>query len=179
MDTGKLVDDMNKIYSLIYGERWNSLSPNKQFLTRERPHVNYRHIVRYMVLRERGSTLKSIAEAEGVLFETEPADHTTIVNSVHVARTKLYKDAAYKKWFHQIGFFYDLRNGNDAFVNRLNELMQVPGFALAITLASLIKMNLVHKDLLEVTLNEYRLLNENFVKNLLQTKSASAASPAD
>lgn len=172
-----LADDMNDIYSFIYKEEWDRSNPGLKGTSREEPYIHYRHIVRYMVCRERAVYYKLVASAEGLLFGITPCDHSTVKNSLDVVADNLRYKKEYRTLIHQIGFMYDLKKGyRDRGVNYadgINKMMSLPKHVLAVTLASVTHHNLVHETILNTLINEYQALDEHFLKSLLPQEVAN------
>lgn len=169
--TKQLTEDLNHIYTYIYKDRWNEQGFRQTVLTREQPHMDNRHVARYMLQRHRAAGPTAIARAEGKLFGVKPVNHATIINSLEVATETLYYQKAYKKLMVELGFLFDLKNGyRDRGVNYINTIMymlSLPHHVLAVTLASLKHHEIVYDSILNTLISHYGDLPEQFIKDLL------------
>ena len=169
--------DMKGLYGLIYTNC--DLSSGLILRSREQPHSDYRHLVRYLLHRERPVTYNNIAEAEAALAEgLTPADHSTILHSCRVAQERLTKEHA--QLYRKMSFWYDLVKSRGRkvdeydYLTRIRRFLSEPDHVKSILLASLVEYNLVNSGMMNVLLNEYRLVDEDFLKTLVSTEGTEA-----
>lgn len=166
-----LVDDMRDLYDLVYkGKPWK-----EHFRSQENRHAECRHIVRCLLKKQRPARHEDIAEAERRLIgngHTAP-DHSTIVHSCQMAEKYIQKNK--KDLWKRLNFYYDVIRDRPAkedpipYLGRIAEFKREKDHVKSILLASLLEYGLVNSSIMQVMLNQYRDVPEDFVDELIET----------
>jgi len=175
MNIERLAKDMEALYDMLYKhDGWVSY-----FGSRERTHVHYRHMVRYLVQQNRRATYDQIARAEALLSGHPAADHTTIMNSIKVFNEHLRHD--YRGLIQNLNLFYDAWLVNDhqveesSYINRIIEFSYEPEYVKNIVLACLLEYNMIHPGILRTLFNEYRQVDHVFLDHLIRKEQHAKA----
>lgn len=163
-----LADDMAALYRLIYqDDSWP-----EHVSSRAEPHIHYKHIVRYLVRRERVASFTAVAAAEGHLLGDGFRDHTTIMNSVWRVQEEL--KATYKDLIANLNVFYDgVRSSGEGldYFGQLARYHGLPEHVKSLLLAGMCNYKLVHPGLLDTMCAEYEQVDADFFDRMLQQKS--------
>lgn len=162
-----LAEDMRVLYEQLYGgSEWMK---EDYLTTRIRYPMEMRHIVRYLVRRERGCRLEDIGAAEAILSGGDPIDHSTIHNSCQEARETLLDK--HRITVTKLSFVLDARISGATlpYLGRVAEYKREQDHVKSIVLASLVEFGLVHPAMMTTLFNSYRQLDRPFLEKLLES----------